>query len=509
MAFILFACAAAAAASGGRPGEIFNFGAGARPLGMGSAYTAVAMDATAVYYNPAGLGMLPNRSVSFMHASLFEGAAYDYMGYAQNFRALPGAWGAQVMRLSAGSVPGRDEFNNETSAFTYSETAFAFAGGVRGLFLPSLSVGTGIKVLNRSLANSSDRLLGMDLGLQYGPLFNGRAAVGLVVQNALGFKTGDTEDRLPLNVRAGALFHVIPGVALAADISGSGEFRVGTEYAIGLGALRLGYDRQAVSFGGGMKLMKSYQLDVAMIKHPELGMSQRVSLGYQFGGRGMKETRPELFAKDFLALARKDLDSRKYVKALEDINRAIGLDPKLKREIWGEKQKKLSALLSAMGINDSPAKQKILEQTGEQQEMGNEAVKAYLEGQFTKSMLFAHAALGTNTKEAFFEELLGSLGRLTGTPVKREEILSKQALIQEKHKKGAMAFYIQKFEVTIKECEEVLLLDEGNVLAWTRLGSSYFAMGDKDRAQKAYERVLELNPEDKTVLEFMKIQGWK
>lgn len=505
---LLLAVASFAFADGGRPGEIFNFGAGARPLAMGSAYTAVARDATAVYYNPAGLGLLPDRHMSLMHANLFEGAVYDFLGYAQNFKKIPGGWGLQILRLSIGDILGRDEFNNETSVFSYSETAFSLGAGVRGLFSPMLSIGTSVKVLNRSLASSSDRLFGLDIGLQYGPLLNGRVSLGMNIQNVAGFKMGDTDDRLPLNARLGASIDVIPGFALVTDFSDSGEFRIGTEYSMGPGALRVGYDRQTLSFGGGMRIMRSYHLDVALLKHSELGMSQRISLGYRFGGAG-KASRPELFAKDFLARAQKSMEERFYVSALNHVNRAMGLAPEIAVGPWGERKRRLSAIVEAMRLSELPEREKILTGGGEQPDMAHEAAIAYLAGQELKSMLFAHAALGTDTKEVFFEGFLTNLSKLTGIAVRRDEIIPRTALIREKLKKAAGAFYAQRFDMAVRECEEALLLDGRNALAWTRLGSSYFAMGDKVRARSAYEKALEIKPDDKITYEFMRIQGWR
>jgi len=60
-----------------------------------------------------------------------------------------------------------------------------------------------------------------------------------------------------------------------------------------------------------------------------------------------------------------------------------------------------------------------------------------------------------------------------------------------------------------KECEEVTLLDESNVMSWTRLGSAYYMMGDKDKAKKAYQKALELKPGDPVISQFMEAQGWK
>ncbi len=48
-------------------------GYGARPAGMGNAFTAVADDVNAALFNPAGLAQIPSRQMAFSHAKPFTG----------------------------------------------------------------------------------------------------------------------------------------------------------------------------------------------------------------------------------------------------------------------------------------------------------------------------------------------------------------------------------------------------------------------------------------------------
>lgn len=59
---------------------------GARPQGMGGAFVAVADDANALYWNPAGLTQLDSAEVTFMHANEFDisvgpGLLTDFVGF--------------------------------------------------------------------------------------------------------------------------------------------------------------------------------------------------------------------------------------------------------------------------------------------------------------------------------------------------------------------------------------------------------------------------------------------
>ena len=62
----------------GQAGEFLRWGAGGRALAMGRAFTSIANDASAPYWNPAGLFNLRQLTASFMHAKLFGDTKYQY-----------------------------------------------------------------------------------------------------------------------------------------------------------------------------------------------------------------------------------------------------------------------------------------------------------------------------------------------------------------------------------------------------------------------------------------------
>src|SRR5277367_2440442 len=60
-----------------------KIGVGARPIGMGNAFTGVADDINALAWNPAGLSQLTSREMGAMDAEMFADTRYDFVGYAQ------------------------------------------------------------------------------------------------------------------------------------------------------------------------------------------------------------------------------------------------------------------------------------------------------------------------------------------------------------------------------------------------------------------------------------------
>jgi len=58
----------------------YDFGVGARAMGMGGAHTAVAEDVSAIYYNPAGLAMIRRIELSTCFSHQDDEVAVDYRG---------------------------------------------------------------------------------------------------------------------------------------------------------------------------------------------------------------------------------------------------------------------------------------------------------------------------------------------------------------------------------------------------------------------------------------------
>jgi Flp pilus assembly protein TadD len=62
-----------------------------------------------------------------------------------------------------------------------------------------------------------------------------------------------------------------------------------------------------------------------------------------------------------------------------------------------------------------------------------------------------------------------------------------------------------RFIQAISTLQQVLQLEPDNIPALTRMGSAYWAMEKKDIARKNWERVLELDPDNREVLQFMRM----
>lgn len=95
-------------------GSFMADGGGARALGMGSAFVAVANDASAAFWNPAGLVDLQQREAVVMHSERFGDLVdRDFASYAQPLRGETGSWrdgafAVSIIHLAVDDIPFTD-----------------------------------------------------------------------------------------------------------------------------------------------------------------------------------------------------------------------------------------------------------------------------------------------------------------------------------------------------------------------------------------------------------------
>ena len=112
---------------------VLKAGVGARPLGMGGAFTAIADNADAPYWNPAGLGTMDKNEITTMQTKLSTDADHYYVSYIRP--ALGGTLGISWIQVGLGEITQTSaevDPNNEVvnlSVFSYFSNAYLFSYG--------------------------------------------------------------------------------------------------------------------------------------------------------------------------------------------------------------------------------------------------------------------------------------------------------------------------------------------------------------------------------------------
>jgi tetratricopeptide (TPR) repeat protein len=250
--------AAAANDDAGRE-SLFSFGAGARAMALGGGFVSIANDASAIYYNPAGLASLDYHELSFMHADLFEGTIYNYGVWAYPVSSSDGI-GIAFMRIGTDDIMRRvDGFDAGKFSFSTSQALLTY--GRR--FGRRLSVGVTLKAVNQSLDNLSDWTVGADVGATF--RLHRWLSVGAVVRDVLQpeLKLDATAEPIPRSVALGAAlrdFALINHTTLTASIEAEKidsrdiKMHLGGELSFyNTYMLRAGVDRNKATLGAGLK----------------------------------------------------------------------------------------------------------------------------------------------------------------------------------------------------------------------------------------------------------------
>jgi len=159
--------------------EFLNIGAGARGLAMGNAQVASVNDASAGYWNPAGLtGVKDVPNIALMHAEYFSGIAkYEYASLAIPVQDNKRTLGFSLLRFAVDDIPntlflvepdGSINYNN-VQAFSSADYAFlfSFAQKIKDEDDKKISVGANAKVIYRKVGHFASAWgFGLDAGIQ-------------------------------------------------------------------------------------------------------------------------------------------------------------------------------------------------------------------------------------------------------------------------------------------------------------------------------------------------------
>ena len=495
------------AQSGGQPGQFMSYGAGARGLGMGGAFFAVADDASASYWNPAALTMLQRKEFTAMQATLFADTSLSFFTYAHP-TTNKGTWALSMTQLksvgfekiSITANPAGDEIIDIKTLgnFDSTERALAFSWG-RDVS-EKLSFGVMVKNISRSLDSSIDGFNSVDVSMLH--RFSKMYRVAMGAQNVVSMASGGTDDKLPLTLKFGQALSIFKGnLVFGFDIAkpqaADMNWRFGGEYWLMYwAALRFGVmgapGIQEADFGAGIKY-KSLGFDISQGVHA-LGTTTRFSVTMRMGQSNKAEH--DRGVREMVRQALQYFKSGYFSKAIEKLKAAADTDPgnmEIKRMIT-----RLSAAVEY--VPDSTGGEEV-------PTLSRRGIIAYVDGKdLRNSVNILRHAFNKDPKNDRLLSLLnmvekeGGVSELTRKPEGPELF----TYIDQRTYDARQAIYDGKYDLAMKRAQDILELEPNNETALEIMGSSFYLMEQKDKARAMWEKVVEINPDNKIVQQFLK-----
>jgi len=275
-------------AAGNDSTQTTNVPAGAKAAALGGAFSAWDDDTSSVYWNPAGMVWLPKPQIETAYNQWFQDTFFQDLSGVYPLEW--GAMGARISYINLGSITGRDANGTSTNlTLSPEDWGGTFATAVK---LGNFSVGAALKAYGEILTNTYGYgALNMDIG-------------GLLRLGSLGLAAGTRNISLvsPYN----ALTEYYSGASLALG-SKQFSFHLGTDLTSSDGGVilhhgvELGYqqtvfvrmglqwypqplpNQEEGGLSGGVGLnLGDFKMDYSIADYGDLGLTNRVSLGYQF-----------------------------------------------------------------------------------------------------------------------------------------------------------------------------------------------------------------------------------
>ena len=249
-----------------------GMGSGARSLGLGGAFTAIADDATSTIWNPAGLPAVDDLTITLSSARLSLDRKHNFIGLIKKVGAN-GGLGLAVINAGVDDIPSRNADDQAGSSFNYNSNAYSLSYGHD---LGAVSLGASARMLMDSFGDHSSEsgFGGADIGL-LGSNSASTFSYGIAARNIGGAIAGS---ELPILIAGGLAYRVVHKNVATFSVDVQHEIvdlpesptslHIGTEYLISntfaiRGGSKLNADRSQLFVGFGVNV-GGLQLDYAL-----------------------------------------------------------------------------------------------------------------------------------------------------------------------------------------------------------------------------------------------------
>jgi uncharacterized protein UPF0164 len=264
-----------------------KIGIGSRPVAMGEAFGGLADDASAIYWNPAGLGFIKGIQIPSMHLEWFEDIRYEFIGLVYSLDKY-GTAAISFTELFIEDIEQRDINDPDVVQGYFDAKDLAYTLSYGKTVGENLSLGINITRIRQTIERERAYGTAYDIGALYKTPLDG-FNVGFVIQN-IGDKIEffEVEDPLPLNYKLGLSYAAYDGrwnntLDFNKYRDDNLKVNIGTEYWLDRSfAIRAGYkadrDLEGLTFGFGIKAEEYFEIDYAFVDYAQLDATHRFSL---------------------------------------------------------------------------------------------------------------------------------------------------------------------------------------------------------------------------------------
>ncbi len=265
--------------------NFLKIGVGGKAVAMGDAFTAIADDPSALYWNPGGLGFQKNIAVHFTYTNWILDTKHNFLGVVLPVQGV-GTVGLSIISFSSGDIEETTIYKPHGTGRVFSATDLSLGLSLSRRLTDRYSVGVTAKYLSEKLALESASSVALDIGSVFIVSYKYNVRMGIVLSNfggnmqmnGLDLETSVTTDNnkqvearlktyswpLPLIFRVGLAADLISTkfhrLTLSADVYDPRDFKarenIGFEYAIRSmfflrGGYKIGYDEDTFAAGVG------------------------------------------------------------------------------------------------------------------------------------------------------------------------------------------------------------------------------------------------------------------
>ena len=184
---------------------------GARAMGMGKAYVAVAEEGDSIFTNPAGLGEIDSFRFTSTAAKIMEDVNYTVLGGVYPL-GEKSALGIGYAAASVGGIDIRDAHGTYVEKSDYGNSVILASYGRK--LTEKISLGANLKYYfqeGSSIKDGNGSCLNLDIGyLQKGLGWFSLGAVGknILTTGKIRYQNGE-EEELPLTIKVGVRMHIM------------------------------------------------------------------------------------------------------------------------------------------------------------------------------------------------------------------------------------------------------------------------------------------------------------